>query len=242
MAPSDAPAVRQRLHDRGMGCIAALSLPREAAPPEAPDRAVEVLSRAIDSCVMLGAPLLSGAIYTPLGYRGAGAPKRRDVELTADVLRTAARHAETRGIRLGIEPLNRYETSLINTTRQALDLIELVGESNLMVQLDTFHMNIEERGFGRAIRDAGERLVFVQLCESDRGIPGTGNVDWADVCDGLRSIGYEGRLGLESFNSANQALVSATCLWRDVVGDPNSFVDNALHYLRTCLEEELPAK
>jgi len=238
MPPSDAPIVRQRLRERGLSCIAGLGLPPGAAPPEAPARAVEVLSRAVDTCGILGASLLSGAIYTPLGYRGGGAPKRKDIELTADVLRTVARYAGARGIGLGVEPLNRYETSLINTVTQALELIELVGESNVVVQLDTFHMNIEELGFARAIRDAGERLGFVQLCESDRGVPGTGNVDWAGVFKGLRSIDYEGPLALESFNSANRALVSATCLWRDVVGDPNVFVDNALRYLRACLEGE----
>ena len=104
---------------------------------------------------------------------------------------------------------------------------------NLFVQLDTFHMNIEERDLHEAILAAGEKLGYVQLAESDRGVPGDGHVPWEDVFEGLRDIAYRGPLAFESFTTNNAVLARAACLWRDVVGDPDSFVTRGRQQLQT---------
>ena len=150
-----------------------------------------------------------------------------------DDLKWAAEQAASLGIQLGLEPLNRYETSLINTSAQMLEFIDDIDEPNVFVQLDTFHMNIEERDLGDAIRASGERLGYVQLAESDRGIPGDGHVPWEDVFAGLRDIDYQGPLAFESFTAENRVLARAACLWRDVVGDPDSFVMRGLEQMRS---------
>jgi D-psicose/D-tagatose/L-ribulose 3-epimerase len=195
------------------------------------------LRTAIDNCVVLGAGLLSGAIYSPLGYGTGRPPTRRELRVTADVIRRAARYASTCGVKLGIEPLNRYETSLINTGRQALDFIDLVDEPNVFLALDTFHMNIEERGFAQPIEEAGSRLCFVQLSESNRGIPGTGTVSWGEVLAALRVTAFDGPLGLESYCLGNSVVASRACVWRDVIGDADNFVGEAMRFLKGRLAE-----
>ena len=96
---------------------------------------------------------------------------------------------------LGLEPCNRYETHLVNTAEQAVRLIERIGEPNVMIHLDTYHMNIEEKGFAHGIRSAGEHLRYIHLSESDRGVPGTGTVDWDATFAALAETGLRRRHG-----------------------------------------------
>jgi len=154
------------------------------------------------------------------------------LEIVARVLEGTARRAAEYGVELGIEAINRYETYLVNVASQASELLDRIGEPNVFVHLDTYHMNIEEKGFYGAITGLGSRLGYVHFSESDRGTPGTANVDWDEVFRGLKDIDYAGVLAMESFAAVNEALIGATALWRDVVGDPDDFVRDGLAFLR----------
>jgi len=112
-------------------------------------------------------------------------------------IRSYAHHAETAGVRLAIEPINRYETSFLNTVAEALSFIEDVGAGNLGVLADTFHMNIEESSPADALESAGERLFYVHLPDSNRLAAGQGHIDFHDLAAVLRKIGYDGYLGAE---------------------------------------------
>src|SRR5690606_16481128 len=101
-------------------------------------------------------------------------------------------YAGDHGVVLGIEPLNRFETSFINLASQAIEVIDRVDHPACKIMLDTFHMNIEEKSLGNAIRAVGSRLCHFHACENDRGAPGSGNVTWNDVKQALRDIGYDG--------------------------------------------------
>lgn len=148
------------------------------------------------------------------------------------MLRSVAQYAHERDVSLGVEAINRHETYLINLASQASKLVDSIGEPNVFVHLDTYHMNIEEKGFYHPIVAAGPRLQYVHLSESDRGTPGTGNVNWDDVFQGLAAIGYDGRLVMESFVAVNEDIIGATAMWRDVVGDPHALVRDGLAFLR----------
>jgi D-psicose/D-tagatose/L-ribulose 3-epimerase len=120
---------------------------------------------------------------------------------------------------LGLEPCNRYETHLLNTAAQSLALLDRIGAPNTTVHLDTYHMNIEEKGIGHGFRVAGARAPYIHISESDRGVPGTGTIDWDDAFAALAAIGFSGDLVIESFVTLPPEIASALCVWRPVAKD-----------------------
>ncbi|MFH1609856.1 MAG: sugar phosphate isomerase/epimerase family protein [Candidatus Bipolaricaulota bacterium] len=112
-------------------------------------------------------------------------------------------------VRLALEPLNRYESRLLNTVAEALPVVDQVGAENLGLLLDTFHANIEESGIGEAIRASGDRLFHVHLADSNRWPPGHGHLDFRAVWDALSDVGYDGSLVLECFPKPNAEAVLA---------------------------------
>ena len=148
------------------------------------------------------------------------------------VLKNVARYAAEKDVSLGVEAINRYETYLINLASQADAMLDRIDEPNMFVHLDTYHMNIEEKGFYDPIVATGPRMQYIHLSESDRGTPGTGNVHWNEVFRGLKALDYDGHLVMESFAAINEDIIGATALWRDVVGDPEALVRDGLAFLR----------
>ncbi len=138
-----------------------------------------------------------GAVVIIGSLRGADG----DEELLVDGLRECAKH--TPEVRLALEPLNRYESMLINTVADALDVIDKVGAENLGILMDTFHSNIEEANISKAFSSAGDRLFHVHLADSNRWIPGYGHLDFAHVWGALDAIDYRQALVLESLPKPN---------------------------------------
>jgi sugar phosphate isomerase/epimerase len=120
-----------------------------------------------------------------------------DQALLVESLRECARSAPR--VRLAVEPLNRYDSRLLNTVAEALAVVDAVGAENVGLLFDTFHANIEEPEIGEAIRAAGDRLAHVHLADSNRWPPGHGHLDFRAVWDALDDIGYGGNLVLECF-------------------------------------------
>jgi len=228
----DADGTRALLDRHGIGCTAGLGLPAAAHLPFAPDAAEAFLREAVDACVAVGSPVLTGATYTHLGTLTRKPPTEEELALLPEVLGRVARYAAANGIAFGVEACNRYETYLVNLASQAVDVVRAMGEPTAFVHLDTYHMNIEEKGFRDPIVATGSLLRYIHLSESDRGTPGTGNVHWHDVFGALHEIGYDGRLVMESFAAVNQDIIGATAMWRDVVGDPQALVRDGLAFLR----------
>jgi D-psicose/D-tagatose/L-ribulose 3-epimerase len=228
----DVSGTRDLLDRYGIGCTCSLGLPRAAHLPFAPERAEAFLKGAVEVTASLGAPALSGAIYTHLGTLTGKPPGEDELAAVERVLKSVARYAAGRDVSLGVEAINRYETYLINLTSQADAMVGRIDEPNVFVHLDTYHMNIEEKGFYDPIVATGERMQYIHLSESDRGTPGTGNVHWDDVFRGLEAIDYDGYLVMESFAAINEDIIGATALWRDVVGDPEALVRDGLTFLR----------
>ena len=228
----DVTATRALLDRYGIGCTCSLGLPKAAHLPSAPEKAELFLESAVDVAAGLEAPVLCGVLYAHLGTLTGRPPEEGELEAVARVLKNVARYAAERGVSLGVEAVNRYETYLINLAEQADAMLDRVGEPNVFVHLDTYHMNIEEKGFYDPIVATGERMRYIHLSESDRGTPGTGNVHWDDVFRGLKAIDYDGYLVMESFAAINEDLAGATALWRDVVGDPETLIRDGLSFLR----------
>ena len=160
-----------------------------------PDAAIEHLEVAIDKTAEMGALALSGVIFGGIGERTGVPPTEKEYDNIARVLTVAAKHAKTRGIELGVEAVNRYENHLINTGAQAAWMVEKVGADNVFVHLDTYHMNIEEKGAANGILACRDHLKYIHLSESDRGTPGTGNCAWDEIYATLAAIRLQGRAG-----------------------------------------------
>jgi D-psicose/D-tagatose/L-ribulose 3-epimerase len=232
----DPGAIRERAEGAGLDVLTSVVC-AEDTDPSSEDEAIraaalEFLIGCVDATADMGADVFTGVTYSALGRRPDRRPTGADMQRAADVLREAARHAAGRGVRIGIEPVNRYEGFLVNTAAQALELMELVGEPNVGIHLDAYHMNLEEDDFRTPVELVAEHLVHFHLSESHRGIPGRGTVDWEAIMGALGDAGYTGYVGLESFAEVSEAMRGATCVWRDLAPSSDELVREGLAYLK----------
>lgn len=228
----DAAHTRALLDAHGMRAVCSLGLPERNWASVNPDGAVAHLIDAIDKTAEMGAEALSGVTYGGIGERTGVPPTAAEYDNIARALDGAAKHARAKGIAFGIEPVNRYENHLINTGAQAAWMIEKVGADNIFIHLDTYHMNIEEKGVANGILDAREHLRYIHLSESDRGTPGEGCCDWDEIYATLAAIGFRGGLAMESFINMPPEVAYGLAVWRPVAENFEEVMDRGLPFLR----------
>ena len=192
----------------------------------------------LELCAELECPMLIGPLYSAVGRANAEnvEEKKRQQEWVIRHLREITSRAETLGVAVGMEPLNRYETDFLNTCDQALDLIEQVGSSHLKILLDTFHMNIEEKKLPEAIRKAGKHLGHIHACGSDRGRPGNDHMDWIGIFEALKGINYEGGVVIESFTPEVEIIARAASIWREIEPSKESIAREGLAFLKSLVQ------
>ncbi len=206
--------------------------------PRYRQESLDYMAAATSLCETIGAKHFIGPMYSAVGKRRQAPPdqKKREWDLAVSGLRKAARLAADRGVRLAIEPLNRFETDLINTCEQVCRLVKDIGEKNVGVHLDSFHMNIEEKNSYEAIKLAGKNLFHFHACENDRGAPGSGiNIDWDGVAKGLKEIGYEGDAVIESFTPQCLSIAAAAAIWRPLARSQDELARDGHTFLRKTL-------
>ena len=190
------------------------------------------LMDALNVVEQLGGDYLGGVIFSALGkYKFPPTKKARDNAVAA--LKRLAIAAQAKGITLGLEPVNRYESNLLNTGSQALEMIKDIGEPNVVVHLDIYHMNIEEQNLVSPVLEAGNKLGYVHIGASHRGPLGTGNIDFDSFFGALAKIGYKGTITFESFSSTVVApdLSSTLGIWRNLWTDNKSMAKSAREYI-----------
>ncbi|SEL61053.1 sugar phosphate isomerase/epimerase family protein [Parapedobacter koreensis] len=182
----------------------------------------------------LESPVFGGPLYSAVGKTRlvSEAQKRQERQWCLENLHQAARRAEALGVTLALEPLNRFETDMVNTVDQAIELVDEVGSERLKILLDTFHSNIEEKNIPKSITKLGGRLVHVQANENDRGTPGTGHLDWIGICDALRAIGYRGSLVIETFGEPSKELARAASIWRPLAASADELAEEGFAFLK----------
>jgi D-psicose/D-tagatose/L-ribulose 3-epimerase len=189
----------------------------------------------IDAAQTLGAPNVCGPLYSAVGrtWQATDDERKRDTDLLVEQLRDLSKYGADRGVGLAVEPLNRFETSFLNLTSQAIEVVDRVGHPACGLLLDTFHMNIEERSVGDAIRAGGARIRQLHACENDRGAPGSGHVPWQEVAAACRDVGFTGPFVIESFTSKVKSIARAAAIWRKFADTQEALAEHGLRFLRT---------
>ncbi|HWS51392.1 MAG TPA: sugar phosphate isomerase/epimerase family protein [Microbacterium sp.] len=195
----------------------------------------EYLRACIDAARVLGASVVAGPFYAPTGvtWRMDADERALIVRELRENLAPLADEAAESGITLAVEPLNRYETSVLNTVEQSLDALAPLIGSGVGLALDTYHLNIEEKKPDDAIRAAGSAIAHVQVCGSDRGAVGDDHTDWPGILRALDDAGYRGALGLESFTGENATIAVAASVWRPLAETQDLLAERSIRALRS---------
>lgn len=194
----------------------------------------EYLRACIAAATAVGADVVAGPFYAPTGitWRMDAAERAAVVLELRENLAPLADEAAALGITLAVEPLNRYETSLLNTVEQSLDALAPLLGSGVGLALDTYHLNIEEKKPDDAVRAAGGAIAHVQVCGSDRGAVGDDHTDWPAMLRALDDVGYTGALGLESFTGENATIAVAASIWRPLAASQDDLAVRSIAALR----------
>lgn len=195
-------------------------------------KGIEYLKRCVDATAAVESDCFSGVIYSQY-CKATKLPTQSDWDWSAEALREVGEYAQQYGITLGVEPVTRYESNLLNTCEQAIRLLDMVGLDNVQVHPDTYHMNVEEKSFYEATKLLKGRMCHYHFCENDRGIPGTGHVDWDGVFQALKENGYHGRVGMEGFSDITDNM--STWVWRKLAPSGDVFLREGVKFLRSMI-------
>jgi len=232
----DTQRARKDLADAGLQVVGSRGLAPEAdvssTDPAVVARGVELLHRSVDVLADMGGHFLSGALYSAFGkYPSPVSAAGRANAVAA--LAELAPYAAERSVTLGLEVCNRYETNVVNTAHDALRLADDIGADNVVIHLDSYHMNIEEADFVTPIREVGDRLGYMHIGENHRGYLGSGHIDFGSFFDALAGIGYTGPLTFESFSSTvvSEPLSSNLAIWRNLWNDSVDLATKARRFM-----------
>ena len=239
----DAAKLRQKMQQTGLRVVVcgAFGPDRDLTHEDASvrDNSLNYITQAIQLCQKAGCKTLGGPMYSAVGKRRHVPPdqKKKEWDLAVKGLKEAGKRAADSGINLAIEPLNRFETDLINTTEQCERLVNEIGMGHVGFHLDSFHMNIEEKNSGDAIRRAGNRLFHFHACENDRGAPGSGvNIDWPNIAAALKEVNYKGEAVIETFTPKTKSIAAAAAIWRQLAPSQDGLAQDGLAFLRKTLK------
>jgi D-psicose/D-tagatose/L-ribulose 3-epimerase len=235
----DTAAIGKRLEKEGIGATVcgAFGPDRDLSSddPGICEKGVDYVKRCADIAHELGADIVVGPMYSAVGKTRMLAPEDRKAQrsLAAANVRRAADHAAKRGVRLAIEPLNRFEIDMINTVEQGIALIDEIDRSNVGLLVDTFHMNIEEKDIPAALRKAGKHIFEFHACSSDRGTPGEDHLPWPQIAKALDEVDYDGTVVIEAFTPEIKEIARAVSIWRPLAKSQDALASDGLRFLKT---------
>jgi D-psicose/D-tagatose/L-ribulose 3-epimerase len=186
----------------------------------------------IKAAAEVGAKIMAGPLYSPVGYLPGRRRNADEWKWAVECYQALGPVLDAHNVTIALEPLNRFETYFLNTAADAVKLCDEINHPNVGILFDTFHANIEEKDIGQAYRTAAPHLKHVHTCENDRGIPGSGHVEWASVFAALRDIKYDGYLTIESFGFAIGEISAAAAIWRDLASSPDVIAWEGIKFLK----------
>jgi len=232
----EASIIRQGLKDNGLECTICsvlsneVSIISEDAATRA--RAKTHLADCAAKAAEVGAKIIAGPLYSPVGYLPGRRRTEDEWKWAVDCYRELGPTLAVHDVTIAIEPLNRFETYFLNTAADAVRLCDEIDHPNVGILFDTFHANIEEKDIAEGYRTVARHLKHVHTCENDRGIPGTGHIPWTAVFQALQDIGYDGWLTIEGFGFSLGELSAAASIWRDVAPTPESIAYQGVKFIR----------
>ncbi len=229
--------VGQILRDNGLRATAVAVIPDEAHDCTSADGAARAaglahIKWAIDCLAAAGGEVLCGPFYQPLARFSGSPPTQDELGGIVEVHKEAARYAARSGIKLSVEPLNRFECYAMNTVADAAAIVRQVDEPNYGLLFDTFHANIEEKDPVGVIAPNLAWINHVHTAENDRGTPGKGHIPWAPTMAALKRGQYDGWYVIEAFGRSLPAIAAATRVWRDFFPDKQEVYQFGHDFLR----------
>jgi D-psicose/D-tagatose/L-ribulose 3-epimerase len=228
--------MRKGLAETGMECticsilVDGLSMISDNAGTRT--KTVEQLRENIATAAEIGAKIIAGPLYAPVGYLAGRRRTEDEWKRAVDCWQQLGPWLAQHQVIAAIEPLNRFETFFLNTAEDAARFCDEVGHPNVGILFDTFHANIEEKSIADGYRTVARHLKHVHTCENDRGTPGSGHIEWAQVFQAIREIGYDGWLTIESFGSNLPEIAAAAAIWRDLATTPEAVAFDGVGFLR----------
>ncbi|MEW2430907.1 sugar phosphate isomerase/epimerase family protein [Micromonospora sp. NPDC047644] len=206
------------------------------AAPTVVESTVAYLKGCVASAAAVGAGCVGGPAYASVGrtWRMSPAARAACYAEFRQALAPVAEQAGELGVSIGVEALNRYETSVVNTIEQTIELIDGLPP-NVGIMIDTYHMNIEEADPYAALAVAGPHIKHVQVSGTNRGAPGADHFDWPRFFTVLRDTGYQGSICIESFTAENETIATAAAIWRPLAPSQDRLATDGLRYLREIL-------
>lgn len=194
----------------------------------------DYIEKCFELCNKWESQFLAGPMYSAVGKARmlSGDQRQREWDLAVDNIHQVCVVAQEHGLSIALEPLNRFESDMINTAEDVMRFIEDVNHSSAKVLLDGFHMTIEEKNIREAIQRVGDKLIHVQVSENHRGIPGTGLTPWDQFVEGLQDIEYQGSIVIESFTPEIKELAGAVCIWKNFAESQDEFASKGIHFLK----------
>jgi len=192
------------------------------------------LEQCFDLCNELDVKFFAGPMYSAVGKARlvSSEQRKKEWDLAVSNLKKACNMAYAHDLCIGLEPLNRFESDMINTAEDVMRLVTDINHDAARVALDGFHMTIEERNIRDAINRVGDKLIHLQVSENHRGVPGTGLTPWNDFKLGLQDINYNGALVIESFTPEIKELAAAVCIWKTMAISQDEFASQGLQFLK----------
>jgi len=242
--PALLPAVeiRSAYERSNLECTVCAILPA-GINPISPDagvrkRALLHLKQCVEMTAGLGAKLLVGPLYAPIGYFTGHRPTADEWQWAAEAFQSIGETLDACDVTLSIEPVNRSETYFLRTAAEALALCQAVGHPRVGVTIDTFHANIEEKNQAAAVLSLRDRLRHMHMSENDRSLLGQGHVDFPGIVEALRAIGYQGYLMIEGFGFLSEVKDGPGTLWAERNVSPMDIASQGAAYLRSLLHDQ----
>jgi D-psicose/D-tagatose/L-ribulose 3-epimerase len=242
--PADIAALNLRcaFEASGLECTVCAILP-DGINPISPDAAVRKrslahLHRCIETAAEAGAHMIGGPLYAPIGYLPGRRRSEDEWNWAVECFQALGDALDAHEMMLSIEPVNRSESFFLNTGAEAKALCKAVNHPRVGVTIDTFHANIEEKNIADAVRTLGKHLTHVHASENDRGLLGSGHVDFPGIVAALRQIEYGGFLMIEGFGYSESEPDSLGALYGDLAVSPEDIAFQGASYLRSLLRSD----
>ena len=194
---------------------------------------IAYLKQVVDCSAAAGGKILMGPLYAGFKVFTGKPPTTEEWNWSVSGMREVAEYAQTKGVTLAIEYLNRFETYLLTCADDLVRYVKDVNHPNCRAAFDTFHANLEEKNIADALRKVAHYLVHVQISENDRSTPGQGHINFDEVFSVLQEVGYDGPIAIEAFGPNPPELAAATHIFRQMFDSPEQLTVDGLNFIKT---------